>query len=29
MVEKVPQNMRTYAKVIEEHHLIGPWVLGD
>ena len=29
MVEKVAQNMASYAKVIEEHFFVGPWVLGE
>ena len=29
MVEKVAQNMASYAKVIEEYLFVGPWVLGE
>ena len=29
MTEKVTQNMESYAKVIEEHYFVGPWVLGE
>lgn len=29
MTEKVEMNMRSYAKFIEEHYLIGPWALGE
>ena len=28
-MEKVAQNMASYAKVIEEHFFEGPWVLGE
>ena len=29
MTDKVAQNMESYAKVIEEHYFVGPWVLGE
>ena len=29
MTAKVKTNMYSYAKFVEEHYFIGPWVLGD
>ena len=29
MKAKVPHNMESYAKVIEEHYFVGPWALGN
>ncbi|KPB00433.1 glutathione S-transferase family protein [Ahrensia marina] len=29
MIEKVPDNIRECARIIEEHYIAGPWALGD
>ena len=29
MTEELPQNMRSYTKVIEEHYFVSSWVFGE